>query len=232
MLSGELGYADGYGDKPLPFFKNFYAGGADSVRGFETVRARPAGRERQRARRQPQARRQRRVPVPDAGRAAGQVVRLAAFVDAGKVYGQGQKIELGELRYSAGLGVLWVSPLGPLRLSLAQPLNEQGRGPDTDGSNSPSAPASEASELRLHCKTSSLAAALAAGGAAAAARRAAAAAARSASCNTERILREAAPAKRAQKKLETRVRRSATQELAKIAEQLKRDCRTSSRRDA
>ena len=37
MLNAQFGYADGYGGKPLPFFKNFYAGGVDSVRAFETA---------------------------------------------------------------------------------------------------------------------------------------------------------------------------------------------------
>ncbi|MFW5440006.1 MAG: outer membrane protein assembly factor BamA, partial [Methylophilaceae bacterium] len=35
MLNGELGYADSYGDGEYPFFKNFFAGGVNSVRGFE-----------------------------------------------------------------------------------------------------------------------------------------------------------------------------------------------------
>src|SRR5688572_25336916 len=33
-LRGDLGYAGGYGDKPLPFFKNYFVGGPGSVRGF------------------------------------------------------------------------------------------------------------------------------------------------------------------------------------------------------
>ena len=36
MLRGDLGYGDGYGGKPLPFFKAFYAGGVGSVRGYES----------------------------------------------------------------------------------------------------------------------------------------------------------------------------------------------------
>src|SRR6185369_9846280 len=36
MLNGEIGYGDGYSDKPLPFFKNYFAGGVSSVRGFRT----------------------------------------------------------------------------------------------------------------------------------------------------------------------------------------------------
>jgi outer membrane protein insertion porin family len=41
------------------------------------------------------------------------------------VYGQDQKFDLGDLRYAAGLGLAWVSPFGPLKLSLAQPLNRK-----------------------------------------------------------------------------------------------------------
>ena len=48
-------------------------------------------------------------------------VRLATFIDAGQVYAN--KIEVDELRYSAGLALFWSSPMGPLRLSLAKPLN-------------------------------------------------------------------------------------------------------------
>jgi outer membrane protein insertion porin family len=50
-------------------------------------------------------------------------LRLSTFIDGGQVYGSTQKVDLGELRYSAGLGLFWSSPFGPLRLSVAQPLN-------------------------------------------------------------------------------------------------------------
>jgi outer membrane protein insertion porin family len=49
--------------------------------------------------------------------------RLSAFMDAGNVYGKSQSIELGEMRYSAGVGVSWYSPFGPLKLVLAKALN-------------------------------------------------------------------------------------------------------------
>jgi len=51
--------------------------------------------------------------------------RLSAFVDAGAVYGASQSIDSEALRYSAGVGVTWVSPFGPLKLILAQPLNDK-----------------------------------------------------------------------------------------------------------
>ena len=50
-------------------------------------------------------------------------LRLSTFIDAGQVYGARQKVELDEMRYAFGLGLYWTSPFGPLRLSVAQPLN-------------------------------------------------------------------------------------------------------------
>jgi outer membrane protein insertion porin family len=54
-----------------------------------------------------------------------QSLRLAAFVDAGQVYGDGQKVELSALRYSTGLALSWLSPFGPLRLSIGYPINRE-----------------------------------------------------------------------------------------------------------
>jgi outer membrane protein insertion porin family len=125
MLRGDIGYAGGFNDRPLPFFKAYFAGGPDSVRGYRAFSLGPrdvngntiggntkiaGGAEFQ-------------FPMPGATRE--QSLRLAAFVDAGQVYGQGQKLELGELRYSAGIGLNWLSPFGPLRLSMAFPLNDK-----------------------------------------------------------------------------------------------------------
>jgi len=47
------------------------------------------------------------------------------FVDGGQVYAQGSKMALSELRYSAGLSFAWSSPVGPLKISLAAPLNSK-----------------------------------------------------------------------------------------------------------
>jgi outer membrane protein insertion porin family len=60
-------------------------------------------------------------PLPGADR--DQSLRLSAFVDFGQVYAQDAKIDLGELRFSSGVALSWLSPFGPLRLSIGVPLN-------------------------------------------------------------------------------------------------------------
>jgi outer membrane protein insertion porin family len=57
------------------------------------------------------------------GAAREQALRLAWFLDAGQVYAQGEKVDLKDLRYSSGIGLNWLSPFGPLRLSFGFPLN-------------------------------------------------------------------------------------------------------------
>ena len=130
MLNGELGYADSYGSKKYPFFKNFYVGGVNSVRGFDNGAIGPRDID----------------PVTKLDYAIGGTTRivgnvelftpvpfiknssqfrLSAFMDAGDVYGNGQTISLGDMRYSAGVGISWYSPFGPLKLVLAQPLNKK-----------------------------------------------------------------------------------------------------------
>ena len=52
-------------------------------------------------------------------------LRLGWFLDAGQVYAATNPVDLGELRYSTGIALSWASPLGPLRLSYAYPINER-----------------------------------------------------------------------------------------------------------
>jgi outer membrane protein insertion porin family len=60
-------------------------------------------------------------PMPGAARE--QSLRLSWFLDAGQVYAQGEKVNLSELRYATGIALSWFSPFGPLKFSIAQPLN-------------------------------------------------------------------------------------------------------------
>jgi outer membrane protein insertion porin family len=129
MLNGELGYADSYGNKEYPFFKNFYVGGVNSVRGFDNGSIGPrdfdvngedfaiGGTTRIVGNAEIFA------PVPLIKNSSQ--FRLSAFVDAGNVYANNQSINLGDLRYSTGVGVSWFSPFGPLKLVFAKALNEK-----------------------------------------------------------------------------------------------------------
>jgi outer membrane protein insertion porin family len=123
----EYGYANGYGGKPLPFFKNFYAGGVDSVRGFEQSSLGPrdsngafvGGNQRF------VSNLEFLFPMP--GVKTDKAVRLSTFVDAGNVfgtdqYGRSQKFYINDLRASFGFAVSWFSPVGPLKFSLARAL--------------------------------------------------------------------------------------------------------------
>jgi outer membrane protein insertion porin family len=128
MLNGEVGYGNGLSSQPLPFFKNYYAGGVSSVRGFANATLGPkdslgnalGGNERV------VGNAELFFPLP--GLKDNQSLRMSTFIDAGATWGPDdanglyKSFAFGDLRYSAGVAVLWVSPLGPLKFSLGQPL--------------------------------------------------------------------------------------------------------------
>ena len=124
-VNAEFGYANGYGGKPLPFFKNFYAGGVDSVRGFEQSSLGP--RDTNSAfiggNRRIVGNIELLFPMP--GVKGDKSVRLSTFVDFGNVFGADEKIRLGDLRSSVGFAVSWFSPVGPLKFSLAKPIRQK-----------------------------------------------------------------------------------------------------------
>jgi outer membrane protein insertion porin family len=123
FLNGEIGLADGLGSKRLPFFKNYYAGGPGSVRGYRPYSLGPkdpVGNSLGGTRRMVGSV-ELQFPMP--GAEQDKSLRLAVFLDGGQVYGQDEKVSLGELRYSAGIALAWSSPFGPLRLSYGNPLN-------------------------------------------------------------------------------------------------------------
>ncbi len=121
-LSAEFGAANGYGGKELPFFKNFYAGGVDSIRGYEsgTIGPRDINGEYVGGNKRLVGNLEVLFPMP--GVKAEKSVRLSGFVDFGYVWSADQRLLLGDLRYSTGISVSWFSPVGPLKFSLAKPL--------------------------------------------------------------------------------------------------------------
>jgi outer membrane protein insertion porin family len=124
----DLGYGGGYRDTTmLPFFKNFFAGGSSTVRGYRSSSLGP----RDPAVDQPVGGNRRVLvnsellfPVPGVTQES-KSMRLSFFVDGGMVYGSDERLDLGELRYSAGLAFNWFSPVGPLSFSYARPLNDK-----------------------------------------------------------------------------------------------------------
>jgi len=125
-LNGEFGFANGYGGKPLPFFKNFYAGGIGSVRGYDSSSLGPidaATSTRLGGTRRLVGNAEFLLPMPGMGQ--DKSVRLGLFFDGGQVWAQGSKMSLGDLRYSSGVSLLWSSPLGPLKFSFGVPLNKK-----------------------------------------------------------------------------------------------------------
>jgi outer membrane protein insertion porin family len=125
FLNVDLGYARGGGGKPLPFFKNFYAGGPGSVRGYEDYSLGPRDLDGNTlgGTRRVVGNLELLFPMP--GATQDKSLRLGAFIDAGQVYAERQPVELSELRYSSGIALAWASPLGPLRLSYGVPINER-----------------------------------------------------------------------------------------------------------
>lgn len=136
-FNGEIGYGDSWGGKEYPFFKNFYAGGIGSVRGYENSSLGPKdnsfGGEGDSAGGNASLNFSVEMLMPLPG--ADRTLRWFTFFDGGWVwgdsYGETGRVEdkmgisLSDLRYSVGVGVAWISPLGPLKFSIAAPINDK-----------------------------------------------------------------------------------------------------------
>ena len=152
----ELGYGDSYGDdvtrhlcqpysdtctpqaagyvksvtaSGLPFFENFYAGGASSVRGFTDNTLGP--------RAPAYVGSTYLQPLGGAFKTVGSVeaffpslldspsARFSAFVDFGNVYPKFDDFDAGQLRVSTGVAMMWRSPMGPISISYALPIRKE-----------------------------------------------------------------------------------------------------------
>jgi outer membrane protein insertion porin family len=123
-FNGELGWGKGLSGRPFPVFKNFYSGGLGSVRGFDqgTLGPRDVTGSSIGGPRKITLNFEAIAPFPGAGN--DRTLRLFGFFDVGNVFGENERIKAGELRASVGLGVSWISPLGPLRIAAAQPVRK------------------------------------------------------------------------------------------------------------
>ncbi len=120
-LNGEFDYGHGLGGNPYPVFKNFYAGGIGSVRGYEpsSLGTRTPQGDSQGGAKRLLGNVELQVPFPGADKS----LRWFTFLDAGQVFDEGQRIRYSDLRLGAGIGISWISPVGPLKLSFGRALN-------------------------------------------------------------------------------------------------------------
>lgn len=125
LLKGDVGYGDSYGDTTeLPFFENFYTGGPESVRGYSSNSLGPQedGNARGGALKTV-GNLEFIFPLPFA--ADNKSLRVSTFFDIGNVFAGVNDFDSGELRQSAGVSILWFTPIAPMTFSLAWPLNAQ-----------------------------------------------------------------------------------------------------------
>ncbi len=126
-VKGTLGLADSYGDKKFPFFKNFFMGGPTSVRGYEQASIGEKSLNSQTGDYETTGGKKSIVSsaelfFPPPGFKNVKSFRLSTFLDGGGVFKN--DFEGDQLRFSAGVGALWLSPFGPLTISYAKPLND------------------------------------------------------------------------------------------------------------
>ncbi|MCK2185310.1 outer membrane protein assembly factor BamA [Halomonas getboli] len=147
-LHGEVGYADSIGNDPYPFYENFYSGGLGSVRGFTSntlgQRTTPPTDSSDNEDRTlggnvlVEGGLELIFPMPFVEDKRS--VQPSLFLDGGNTFltdcydvldedssnaSCNSGVDLGDLRYSVGLGVSWLTPVGPLTFSVAEPLNEE-----------------------------------------------------------------------------------------------------------
>jgi len=124
-FNADLSWGKGLGGHPYPIFKNFYGGGLGSVRGFEQNSLGPVdvtgayigGNRRLNLNGELY------LPIPGTGN--DRTLRWFTYFDAGNVWGENDKLTLDSLRASAGLGLTWVSPVGPLKISYGTPIRKK-----------------------------------------------------------------------------------------------------------
>ena len=141
-LRANLGYGEAYGGtENFPFYKHFFGGGMGSVRGYESNSLGP--------RSTPSPQDQYNDPDPIGGNVLVELsaevlfplpfiedqsqLKSVLFFDAGNVFNTNcpdvsvycLDLDKGELRYSAGIAVTWITGFAPISFALAFPLNDK-----------------------------------------------------------------------------------------------------------
>ncbi len=124
-FNADMAWGKGLGGHPYPIFKNFYGGGLGSVRGFDQNSLGPVdvtgayigGNRRLNLNSELY------LPIPGTGN--DRTLRWFTYLDAGNVWGEDDKLSFDSLRASAGVGLTWVSPMGPLKISYGAPIRKK-----------------------------------------------------------------------------------------------------------
>jgi outer membrane protein insertion porin family len=125
-LNFQGGYGNGIGGKPYPIFRNYYAGGIGSVRGYQpsslgprdVTTGDPIGGSKMVV-----GNVELTFPLPGTG--YDRTLRVFTFFDGGNVWGNvGDSVGANGLRYAYGVGLAWISPIGPLKISVGLPLQK------------------------------------------------------------------------------------------------------------
>jgi len=124
-FNADLGWGKGLGGHPYPIFKNFFGGGLGSVRGFDQNSLGPVdvtgayiG-----GNRKLNLNSELYLPIPGTGN--DRTLRWFTYLDVGNVWGENDALTASSLRASAGLGLTWVSPVGPLKISYGTPIRKK-----------------------------------------------------------------------------------------------------------
>ncbi|TNF59318.1 MAG: outer membrane protein assembly factor BamA [Burkholderiales bacterium] len=129
-FNAQLGLGKGIGND-FPVLKNFFGGGLGSVRGFDqgtlgplsdVVGSTTGEQVNIGGAKSVVFNAEFITPFPGAGN--DRTLRMFGFVDVGNIYAEDQKIALDELRASVGVGLSWLSPIGPLRFAWANPIRK------------------------------------------------------------------------------------------------------------
>lgn len=130
-LNTELGWGKGLSGQSFPVMRNFYGGGLGSVRGFEQGTLGPKSAVIGSATGETVSvggaknfviNAEFIAPFPGAGN--DRTLRWFGFVDVGNIFGEKEKFEFSQMRASAGIGLSWISPIGPLRFAYATPIRK------------------------------------------------------------------------------------------------------------
>lgn len=127
LFNSNLGYAMPFGSTPsMPPFENYYAGGSRSVRGYDANRLGPrdtltnaalGGNKRLVTNTE--------LILPNPFAENSKSIRFSLFFDAGNVFAEDENISLGGLRTSLGVAMIWITPVGVMRFSWANTLNDE-----------------------------------------------------------------------------------------------------------